>query len=208
MHSRGGTERADLWALAVTCLVGIPLVYFGAAAFAEGEVRRQQTPLQAMIGAEAYQAWSEGRTHPQHYLGDDRTAPDFTLPQADGSTWRLSDHRGKVIVMNFWTTTCQPCVEEMPSLMSLAEVLEDREDIELVTVSTDRDWETVRSVVPDGTPMTVLLDPDREVVRGKFGTRLYPETWIIDPEGVIRMRVDGQRDWGSALALDVFETFL
>ncbi|MCZ7681473.1 MAG: TlpA family protein disulfide reductase [Sandaracinaceae bacterium] len=106
----------------------------------------------------------------------------------------MSDHRGKVVVMNFWTVTCQPCVEEMPTLVQLSRILEERDDIELVTVSTDRDWDTVRTVVPEDAPMTVLLDPEREVVNGKFGTRLFPETWIIDPDGVIRLRVDGSRD--------------
>lgn len=201
-------RRADWIALLITAAIGVPLTYAGAAAFAEGEIRREETPLRAMLGTEAYEAWAGGEQHPQHYLGNDRTAPDFTLPTADGSTWRLSDHRGKVIVMNFWTTTCQPCIEEMPSLISLAQILEERDDIELVTVSTDRDWDTVHSVVPEETPMTVLLDPEREVVRGQFGTRLYPETWIIDPDGVIRMRVDGAREWASALSIEVFEAFL
>ncbi len=201
-------SRGDWIAFLVTALIGIPLTYAGAAAFADGEVRREATPIRAMMGPAAYDAWSTGETYPQHYLGNDRTAPDFTLRQADGSSWRLADHRGKVVVMNFWTTTCQPCVEEMPTLVSLAQMLEDRDDIELVTVSTDGDWETVRTVVPDGAPLTVLLDSEREIVRGRFGTRLYPETWIIDPDGVIRMRIDGQRDWASALSIDVFESFL
>lgn len=201
-------RRADWIALALTAAVGIPLTYAGAAAFADGEVRRQEMPLRALMGAAAYDAWSSGETYPQHYLGNDRTAPDFTLPRADGSTWRLSDHQGKVIVLNFWTVTCQPCVEEMPTLISLAEMLEDHEDVELVTISTDGDWDTVHSVVPEDSGLTVLLDPEREVVRGEFGTRLYPETWVIDPDGVIRMRVDGQREWNTALAIDVFESFL
>ena len=97
---------------------------------------------------------------------------------------------------------------EMPSLISLAQILEEHDDIELVTVSTDGDWETVHSVVPEDTPMTVLLDPEREVVRGRFGTRLYPETWIIDPDGVIRLRIDGRRNWNDAIVLDVIESYL
>jgi hypothetical protein len=49
----------------------------------------------------------------------------------------------------------------------------------------------------------VLIDPDAAVVNGKFGTRLYPETWFLDPDGVIRARVDGARDWTNAMVLDV-----
>ncbi|MEC7524836.1 MAG: TlpA disulfide reductase family protein [Myxococcota bacterium] len=201
-------RSADMAALLLVAAIGAPLIYGVASAFADGEVRRREMPVRSLIGTDAYEALAAGRQTPQHYMGNDRTAPDFELPQRDGSTWRLSDHRGKVLVLNFWTVTCQPCMEEMPSLISLSRILADRDDIELITISVDRDWETVRSAVPDDVPMTVLLDPDREVVREKFGTRLFPETWVIDPDGVIRLRVDGRRDWSSAVALDVFETYL
>jgi hypothetical protein len=54
----------------------------------------------------------------------------------------------------------------------------------------------------------VLFDPDKSVVKGKYGTRLYPETWIIDRNGIIRFRIDGGRDWGSAIALELIESLL
>lgn len=206
MDSR--SRSADMIALLVVAAIGAPLIYFVASAFADGEVRRQEMPLRSLLGTDAYEALARGEQTEQHYMGDDRRAPDFTLPQRDGSSWRLSDHRGKVLVLNFWTVTCQPCMEEMPSLITLSRILADRDDVELVTISVDRDWETVRSAVPEDVPMTVLLDPDREVVREMFGTRLFPETWVIDPDGVIRLRVDGRRDWSSAVALDVFESYL
>lgn len=206
MSSRG--RQADMIALLVTCALGLPLVYLVAAAYAEGEVRRTQTPVRALLGAQAYNALSAGESSAQNYMGDDRLAPDFSLEAADGTTWRMRDQRGKVVVMNFWTTTCQPCVEEMPSLVSLARMLEGREDVELVTVSVDRDWDTAQTVVPEDSPLQVLLDSDREVVAGQFGTRLFPETWIIDPDGVIRLRIDGRRNWNDAIVLDVIESFL
>jgi hypothetical protein len=54
----------------------------------------------------------------------------------------------------------------------------------------------------------VLFDPERKVTKDKFGTTLSPETWVIDGDGVVRMRVDGPRDWGSALSLEAIERFL
>lgn len=201
-------KTADLVALIIVASIGIPLVWVGAAAFAEGEARRKETPVRALLGGQAYEALARGEETEQHYMGDDRLAPDFELPTRDGSTWRLSEHRGKVLVLNFWSVTCQPCIEEMPSLISLANILRDRDDVELITINADRSWEDVRRVIPEDSPLTVLLDTDREVVRGKFGSRLFPETWVIDPEGVIRLRVDGRRDWSSAIALEVFESYL
>lgn len=223
------SRSADRLAFAIVLLIGAPLVYALASAFVDGEVRRREMPLRALLGSSQYEALLRGDPTPQHYLqrpplpawlgifpahrakldrSDDRRVPDFELPAADGSTFRLRDHRGKVLVLNFWTVTCQPCVEEMPSLIQLSRLLQDRDDIELVTVSTDRDWDTVRTVVPADAPMTVLLDPEREVVRGRFGTRLFPETWVIDREGIIRLRVDGRRDWSSPVVLDALESYL
>ncbi|MBZ0120464.1 MAG: TlpA family protein disulfide reductase [Sandaracinaceae bacterium] len=198
---------AEIGAIAITLILGATVAILFAMAFADGEVRRREVPLSAFLGRQAYEALTRGGESTQHYLGNDRLVPDFTLRAQDGRPWRMSEHRGRVVVLNFWTVTCQPCLEEMPSLVGLSRILAHRDDIELVTISTDRDWDTVRTIVPRGSPLTVLLDPDRAVVRRKFGTRLYPETWVIDPQGVIRLRVDGARDWSSPLALEILESF-
>src|SRR5688572_15017036 len=54
------------------------------------------------------------------YSARNRLAPDFELPDLDGRKVKLSSFRGKTVVLNFWTKTCRPCLEEMPSLASLA----------------------------------------------------------------------------------------
>src|SRR5260221_12745028 len=58
-----------------------------------------------------------------------------------------------------------------------------------------------------GPLFVVLFDPESNVVSDKYGTTLYPETWIIDPQGVIRARFDGARDWSNAMVLDLIESF-
>jgi peroxiredoxin len=161
-----------------------------------------------MIGDEAYEALARGDKTELHYMGAQLTAPDFTLADREGKPWRLSDHRGKVVVMNFWSVTCQPCVEEMPSLVELARMSAGRDDLEVVAISTDAGWSEVAPIMPPQNPLRVLFDPKREVVTGKFGTRLYPETWIIDRNGIVRARVDGGRDWAAPLALDFIEAYL
>jgi peroxiredoxin len=145
-----------------------------------------------------------------NYAGRNRTAPDFELPDMDGKLVRLSSFRGKTVILNFWTITCGPCKEEMPSIAELQASLKKRKDIVLLTVSTDdgpdaiRDWLKVR-FDGDDHPFPILFDPDLNVVKDKFGTELFPETWIIDPKGIIRARFDGKRDWSSALGLEVAE---
>ena len=157
----------------------------------DGEQRRVCTPACALR---------------PHYANDDRRAPDFELSTLDGTTKKLSDYRGKVVILNFWTKTCRPCLEEMPSLAAFAEVLKREGDMELLTISTDESIQdakdTLTSVLNGDAPFTTFVDPDSVVVSEHFGTRLYPETWFIDKNGVIRARFDGGRDWMKPLHLE------
>jgi peroxiredoxin len=201
----GGRE---FWATIVVLIIGAPLLFVFARAMQEAEHLRREAPLRAILGGEAFDALIRGQKTELHYLGDGLLAPDFTLSDKNGKPWRLKDHRGKVVVMNFWSVTCQPCVEEMPSLVTLSTIANRRKDIEVVAVTTDKDWAAVAPIFPPNTRLRVLFDPERKVVKDKYGTKLYPETWVIDPGGVVRMRIDGPRDWASALSLGAIETFL
>lgn len=199
-------SRAEIWAAIVTIVIGAPMVYIFARAIAEGKAHTDVAPIRAILGNESYEALVAGEDAQLNYMGDDRRAPEFALPDKEGKHWRLSDQRGKVVILNFWSITCQPCVEEMPTLIDLADLLEDRDDVELVAVSVDSGWSEVASIFPRDSDLKVLFDPDRDVVNGKFGTRLYPETWFIDPDGVVRLRVDGPRNWSEPVVLDVIES--
>ncbi len=174
-------------ALAAFFVGAAAFVYLFARAATDGQARAPRTALEALR---------------PDYEGNDRLAPDFTLRDRHGKAHKLSSLRGKVVVLNFWTITCGPCVEEMPSLEELHRILEGEQDVELVTITVDETWNDVRRLFPGGTKMKVLFDADRSVVRRKFGTDLFPETWLIDPEGVIRARFDGPRDWSSGPAVD------
>ena len=201
-------NRSEWIAGAIVLALGAPLVFSYAHALADGETRRKETPLRALLGHANYERLARGEKTEEHYLGNSLLAPDFTLPDQHGKPWRLRDQRGKVVVLNFWTLTCQPCVEELPSLLELSEILEHRDDIEVVALSTDKNWNEVRSLFPPGNRLRVLFDPERKVVRDKFGTRLFPETWVIDRRGVVRLRVDGRRDWSNPLTIDAIKSVL
>jgi peroxiredoxin len=144
------------------------------------------------------------------YAGRNRLAPDFELPDINGKLVKLSSFRGKSVYLNFWTKTCRPCLDEMPTLAELAKISKHRSDFVVVTVSTDEGPEAVRDALQialnnEEPPFPILFDPESEVVLGRYGTKLYPETWIIDPDGVIRARFDGPREWSDALALEIGE---
>jgi peroxiredoxin len=161
----------------------------------DAEARRACSPLCAL--------------HPD-YAGSNRIAPDFTLPKITGGVGHLSDYRGQVVVLNFWTKSCKPCLDEMPSLAYFARVLASRSGMKLVAVSTDDSLEdvksTIESVLGGPAPFDVFVDPDARVVTGKYGTKLYPETWFIDRNGIIRARVDGARDWSQPMPLVYAQT--
>ncbi len=147
-----------------------------------------------------------------NYAARNRTAPDFERPSigpGGETTLRLSKYRGKVVVLNFWTKNCRPCLEEMPSLAELTASLSKDPDVAIVTVSTDDSLDdvkaTLKSVLGGAPPFVVGVDPESDVVAGKYGTKLYPETWLIDPRGVIRARFDGARDWTSPLVHDLID---
>jgi peroxiredoxin len=192
---------AQLAQLAVVALAAVGVYSFGRTA-RDAESRRVCTPLCAVQ---------------PNYAGVNRLAPDFELPTTSGGTARLSSYRGKVVILNFWTKTCRPCLDEMDELAELAVLLRAHRDIELVTVSTDETVEdvrgTVQSILGRADAFTVLVDPGGEIVTGKYGTKLFPETWFIDRDGVIRARVDGGRAegtlaWNSAVTLDFAESLL
>lgn len=166
-------------------------VYSFVAAAREGEQRRRCTPLCLLR---------------PNYAGADRRAPRFTLKDMKGKDVSLDAYAGKVVVLNFWTKTCNPCLEEMPDLVELAKVLKAQTDAVLLTVSTDDGPEAVRDVLlraaREEPPFPVLFDPDAKIVRDKYGTRLFPETWVLDRRHVIRARFDGPRPWSGAAIVE------
>ena len=137
-----------------------------------------------------------------NYAGYEKKAPGFVLKDTKGHDISLESYRGKVVVLNFWTKTCGPCMEEMPEIADLTRILKPMDDVAVVTVSTDdtaqEAADTLKAVLKEEAPFAVLIDPDAKNVTGKYGTSLYPETWIIDKNGIIRARFDGAREWSSA----------
>jgi len=196
-------KTGEIIAAAIVVALGGPFVYMFGTAVADGNTRAREAPLRAILGNAEYEDAIGTGGSGLNYVGRELLAPDFSLPDKDGRPWRLSDHLGKVVVMNFWSITCQPCVEEMPSLMELARLASHRDDFEVVAISTDGGWEEVARLFPPEMDMPVLFDSERRVVRGMYGTRLYPETWFIDARGVIRARVDGKRDWSLPVVIDL-----
>jgi len=122
-------------------------------------------------------------------------APDWSLRQRDGTVFTLSDHRGKVIFLNFWATWCVPCRVEMPAMEKLYQAFKDKPFV-MVAVSEDEEgWPVVDKFVEEvDLNFTIVLDQDGKVSK-KYRSFRFPETFIINKKGVIVDKRVGVADW-------------
>jgi peroxiredoxin len=120
--------------------------------------------------------------------------PSLRLPDLDGKEHALEAYRGKVVLVNFWATWCEPCKEEMPSIERLRRSLEGRPFAVLAVNLAEPDSRVQRflSQVPLGFP--VLMDRDTAAAKA-WKARLLPATYIIGPDGRIRYSYLGELDW-------------
>jgi cytochrome c biogenesis protein CcmG, thiol:disulfide interchange protein DsbE len=120
-------------------------------------------------------------------------APDFTV--ADGtSSIHLANYRGKVVLLNFWASWCEPCVLELPSLLQLHH---DQPNLAILAVSIDEDPEAYSSfLVRRHVDLITVRDPSQSAAR-LYKTEMWPETYVIDRNGVIRRKFVGPQDWSS-----------
>jgi thiol-disulfide isomerase/thioredoxin len=122
---------------------------------------------------------------------------DFALPDLQGITVRLSDQRGKVVLLNFWATWCVPCRVEMPSMNALYQDYREK-GFEILAISIDVQGKDVVApfVEEYGLTFPVLLDPDN-VVSTRLQGRGIPTSYLLDKQGRIAGVEIGTRDWNS-----------
>ena len=126
-----------------------------------------------------------------------KQAPEFSLSDLSGRTIRLANLKGRVVFLNVWTTWCEPCREEMPSMQALYERLHGP-DFEMLAVSADQEGRAVveRFVRDFALTFPVLPDPDLQIA-GRYGVTGYPETFIIDRNGRVLAHQIGPRQWDA-----------
>ena len=122
-------------------------------------------------------------------------ANDFTVKDSD-RTVSLNQFRGQVVVLNFWASWCPPCVAELPSMMEMQDRLRNR-GITVLGVSIDVDSDAYhRFIQQRNVNFLTVRDPDQKVA-GMYGTSVWPESYIIDRQGVMRRKVVGPTNWNS-----------
>ncbi len=147
---------------------------------------------------------SESLDYPKKRL----PAPDFSLRDLDGQSLRLSDYRGKVVLLNFWATFCSPCRREMPALEKLWRDYRGQ-GLVVLAVAADRGApDHVRRFIEEGGySFPVVLDPNG-AARKAYEVVALPMTYIIGRDGRFHARALGERRWDSSILQARIEALL
>ena len=134
-------------------------------------------------------------------------APDFSLSTLDQQPIKLSDYKGKVVVLNFWATYCIPCRIEMPSLEKLSQKYKDN-DVSVVAISLDEDKEKAIKMLVNRMNLTFPIALEGQASGDDYQVSVLPVTYLIGKDGLLLGRVVGDRDWASEDADELMKAVL
>jgi thiol-disulfide isomerase/thioredoxin len=128
--------------------------------------------------------------HPAHL---NQPAPKFQISDGTRSV-RLEDYRGHIVLLNFWATWCPPCIEELPSLLAMQHQLPQ---ITVIAISIDEDDAAYRRFLIEHHVDLLTVRDSQQRASALYGTSQWPETYVIDRNGLIQRKYIGARDWTS-----------
>lgn len=117
----------------------------------------------------------------------------FTVNDGE-HTVELSKLHGHVVLLNFWASWCAPCLEELPSLEQLQR---DLPQVQIVAVSTDDDAAAYQRFITQHSVSLLTVRDAEQRSNAMYGTFRYPETYVIDKNGMIRRKFIGPQEWTS-----------
>ncbi len=144
-------------------------------------------------------------THGLTPIVEPRPAPTLRLTDMDGRVHDLADHKGKLVVVNFWATWCPPCRREMPSLERLRQRLESQ-GVVILAVDVGEDIDTIFAFTGQLEPspnFPILLDRDSGAMQG-WKVKGLPSTFVVAPDGALAFRAVGGREFDHPQLIDEF----
>lgn len=129
-----------------------------------------------------------------------KATPALALSDLAGRPIDLRDFRGRVVLVNFWATWCEPCRDEMPAIARLRDQLKGQ-PFEVLTVNYGESNAKVAAFLQkEKLDVPVLLDPDKAAAE-RWNAKGLPMTFLVDARGRVRYWVFGERDWSEGEAL-------
>lgn len=131
-------------------------------------------------------------------LSQNKSAPDVTFVDLQGTRIPLSSLRGKVVMVNFWATSCATCIKEMPQMVDTYNKFKGRGlDFVAVAMSDDPPNYVVNFAQTRQLPFTVALDPQSTLAQAFGDVKMTPTTFLIDKKGKIIKRYLGEPDFAA-----------
>lgn len=132
--------------------------------------------------------------------------PEIALSKIDGTPVKLSDYRGKIVIVNFWASWCNPCVEEFPSMIKL--MAQFNKDVVVFAVSEDDTREDMQAFMKAmGLPkpgFEIVWDEKKENMKA-WGVEKVPETFLVGRDGKLIRKVLGIENWANEDAVSYFK---
>ena len=129
-----------------------------------------------------------------------KTAPDFTLTDTSGKQHKLSDYRGKNVMIIFWATWCLPCLIEMPHLIALRNII-DKDKLAMLAISNENPALVEKFVENKKMNYTVFSSDTRAMPSPFNRIRSIPCSFFIDPRGKIKLATEGMLSLGEMKAI-------
>ena len=128
-------------------------------------------------------------------------APDFTLKDIDGKTVKLSDFKGKIVILNFWAVWCKYCLIEMPDFNELNKQLAKENNAVILAVDVQESEKTVKEyLTSNNIGLKVLMDTDGAVSQ-TYGVSGFPTTFFINKDGSLYTYISGKTDKETVLKI-------
>ncbi|WP_425615029.1 redoxin domain-containing protein [Anatilimnocola sp. NA78] len=160
-------------------------------------IARQVTPEQQLLLAAGFSGTDAKRA-----------APILEVVDAAGKKQRLQDEQGKLVLINFWGTTCEHCVKKLPQLKQLQEQFRER-GLAVWNVCADVESATEAQELLDRlAPGTRTLVDESGLANGRFEVQVLPTVWLVDASGKVIARSQGVQDWNRPEMHAVIENWL
>jgi len=143
----------------------------------------------------------------ERIIGVGDTAPNFSITADNGRTITPENFGGRLLVLNFWATWCQPCVQEVPSLDQFSKEMAGS-GVVVLGVSVDTDAKQYQAFL-NRTHISFMTARDPQAkISASYGTFKYPESYIIDSRGKVVQKIIGATDWTDGTMVSAVKSFL